>query len=345
MTSERLRVMVVGLGYFSWYHLDAWSEQPHARLVAACDLDPQRLSRAVAAYAVVGGADAAALAGSQDPHIVDIVAPPEAHAALVADVLAPGRWIICQKPFCRSVAEAERVIAAAEAAGAQIVIHENFRFQPWYRAVRSFLDAGRMGAVYQASFSLRPGDGRGADAYRDRQPAFRTMPRFLLRETGTHFVDLFRWLLGEVDSVYADLHRLNPHIAGEDAGLLLMQHAGGARSVFDGNRLADSGADVPRLTMGVFRLEGEAGCLRLDPDGGLFFRAFGAQTETVLPLPYPAARDGFGGGCVHALISHLVSARLGGTEPENTARAYLPVLRIIDAAYRSAEEGRQISLR
>ena len=103
------------------------------------------------------------------PDLIDITAPPQAHLELI-EALAPHvGHIICQKPFCLSIDEAEAVSAEAEAAGATLIVHENFRFMPWYRRIKSAIDAGDIGHPMQASFRLRPGDGQGPSAYLDRQ--------------------------------------------------------------------------------------------------------------------------------------------------------------------------------
>ena len=336
-----LDVVVAGLGYFSQFHLAAWAANPNTHVTAACDPNPKTH---MAAGDVPVFPDLGAALAAQPADVVDIIAPPPAHADLIQTALAPGRIIICQKPFATSVEEATALTQAAEEAGATLVIHENFRFQPWYRALKTFLQSGRMGQVYQAHFALRPGDGRGPDAYLARQPFFQTMPRLLIHETGVHFIDLFRWLFGDITEVYADIRRLNPAIAGEDAGLLILTHDNGTRAVFDGNRLSDLGADNPRLTMGVLTLEGEGGTVTLAPDGTLLFRPFGKTETEILPNAYPIDTGSFGGGCVAALIDHVVAARLAGQMPENTARDYLKVVRACAAAYRSAEEQRKISL-
>ena len=51
----------------------------------------------------------------------------------------------------------------------------------------------------RVAFRLRPGDGQGPRAYLDRQPYFQTMPRLLVVETAIHWIDTFRFLMGEVD--------------------------------------------------------------------------------------------------------------------------------------------------
>lgn len=335
------QVVVAGLGYFSQFHVKAWSAHPDASLVGLCDPDPAKLQNAPTECATATSLDT--LLEQVKPDIIDIIAPPTAHATLIHSALATQSMIICQKPFARTREEATTLAAQAKDSGTTLVIHENFRFQPWHRATKAALEAGRLGDIYSARFDLRPGDGRGPEAYLARQPAFRAMPRFLFHETGVHFVDLFRWLFGPITSVYAEHQRLNPGILGEDFGLMIFQHASGTRSVFDGNRLSDHAADNTRLTMGEMRIEGEHGTLDLNGTGALSFRAFGAQETTPIPFGQIDA-DSFGGGCVAALINHVLEARRGGQTPENTAAEYLPNLDVVEAAYRSAQTGQRISL-
>ncbi|MEM7378187.1 MAG: Gfo/Idh/MocA family oxidoreductase [Pseudomonadota bacterium] len=339
-----LRVAVVGLGYFSQFHLQAWAANGDVELVGVCDRQTEVAKRVGEANGVSYALALDGLPAASNLDIVDIIAPPVAHLALVRQALAPGRLVICQKPFCESIADAETLLAEADAVGACIVIHENFRFQPWHREVRDVLQSGALGQVYQARFALRPGDGQGPEAYLARQPAFQRMPKLLIHETGVHFVDLFRWWFGEIDSVYADLRRLNPVIAGEDAGVVIMHHASGVQSVFDGNRLADHVAADRRRTMGELVIEGADGELRLDGDGQLHRRAHGALDWVAVPVTRPVDDTQFGGGCVAELINHAVAAHRRGQPPENALAAYLPVMRVTEAAYTSAAEGRRVTL-
>ena len=275
--------------------------------------------------------------------ILDIATPPDTHATLIELALARGVGrIICQKPFCGSLETARRVTALATAAGAELVVHENFRFQPWYRTLKDIIASGRLGRIFQFHFALRPGDGRGPDAYLDRQTYFQTMDRFLVHETAVHFLDIFTFLLGPPDNIYADLRRLNPHIAGEDAGLIVCGYGDGRRAVFDGNRLADHAADNPRLTMGEALLEAETASIRLDGFGRLLQRDTGSVEWTEI---LPATEDQrFGGGCVEALCQHAVTAWRDGAVPENSAAEYLRVLALEAAAYDSADSGRRIDM-
>ncbi|TCL08381.1 putative dehydrogenase [Shimia isoporae] len=339
-----LTVAVLGLGYFSQFHLKAWSEDPRVSRIVATDLSEDRRRWAAHVFDIEVYQTLTETLESADVDIVDIVAPPPAHAALVEACLSSGRIIVCQKPFCTSIEEAESVVSKAADIGASVVIHENFRFQPWHRTIKLFLDEGRMGTVFQCRFNLRPGDGRGKDAYLSRQPAFREMPRLLIHETGVHFIDLFRWLFGEISEVYADLLQINSVLKGEDAGEMRLTHENGVRSVFDGNRLMDHVTDNARRTMGEMWIEGEKGTLRLDGSGQVHFRPFGAKSETLVPLVEDIDEESFGGGCVACLCNHVSAAATGEGVLENEARDYLEVIRVTEAAYQSDATGQRVKL-
>lgn len=341
---EKLQVAVIGLGYFSQFHVRSWQKIEEAELIGIADRSAALVESWSAETGVPGFQDVASLMEETDPDIVDLVIPPVAHADVLRACFRAGRTIICQKPFCRSLEEAVQVTEEAAASGTTLLIHENFRFQPWYRDLKSLLDGGALGQIYQCRFALRPGDGQGPDAYLSRQPAFQKMERFLVHETAVHFLDLFRWLFGPVGNLYADLRQLNPAIAGEDAGTLLLTHVNGIRSVFDGNRLSDHVADNPRMTMGEMLVEGEKGAVRLDGFGCLWLRKFGEQPERQVPLTHSVDAEEFGGGCVEALNRHVVAALAGRGELENTAEDYLEVIRLDEASYASAETGSRIEL-
>ena len=332
------KIACLGAGYFSQFHRSGWDRIDTAEIVGVADLDVS-LARATGHPAFP---DLASMLEACQPDILDIILPPTAQADAIRTALAyPLRAIICQKPFCLSLDEAEKIAALAEAKSVPLVIHENFRFQPWYRLIADQIARGRIGTPLQATFRLRPGDGQGADAYLARQPYFQKMERFLVHETLVHWIDTFRFLFGPIQSVYADLRQINPVIAGEDAGVVLMDHGGGVRSVIDGNRHLDHAAENTRCTMGEALIEGTQGTLDLHGDGSVWHRAFGAQDTSCL-LP-PDQSDSFGGDCAMHLQAHVIAALAKGRPFENLARDYLQVIRVEDAIYASARSGHKRS--
>jgi D-apiose dehydrogenase len=333
---NRPRVATIGAGYFSQFHYDAWARMECAELVGVCDLDRARVSETAARWNIPQAfTDAVEMLDRLKPDLVDIITPPPSHLDLIK--LAADRHIdvICQKAFCRSIEEAKEAVQVAKAADILLVVHENFRFQPWYAEIKRRLDSGSLGQVYQATFRLRPGDGQGPDAYLDRQPYFQKMNRFLVHETAIHFVDTFRYLFGEVEGVFADLRTLNPAIVGEDAGIIIFRHRKDVRAVFDGNRLVDHPAQNHRYTMGEMLIECERGVLRLNGDGNLFERA--SRSNRWWPVAFEKSEEGFGGDSVYRLQRHVIDHLVGGSPVANCAGDYIANLVIEDAIYRSAE--------
>jgi predicted dehydrogenase len=332
-----IKVAVAGTGYFSQFHFDGWSRLPEVRLVGVCSLDPAGLVDAAARHLIPRQfAEVGAMLDATRPDLLDIVTPPAGHLSILEEAARRGVDVICQKPLGGDLATARAMVKIAEQAGISFVAHENFRFQPWYREARRLIEQGALGQVHNVAFRLRPGDGQGPRAYLERQPYFQQMPRFLIHETAIHMIDTFRFLFGEMSGVFARLRRLNPHIRGEDAGLVLFEFASGAAGVFDGNRLIDFVADDPRLTMGELLLEGAGGTLRLDGFGRLWLKPHKAPERE---HAYEWQNRGYGGDSVCALQRHVIDHLQAGAPLENSAAAYLRNLEIEEAIYRAAVSG------
>ncbi len=339
MSAGPLKVACLGAGYFSRFHYDAWRRLRDVELVGSADLCLDK----AASTGLPAFTDLTTMLSSVDVDVLDIITKPPTHLEAIRQALDAGiKLIICQKPLCNSLEEVRTAIELIEKSDARLVIHENFRFQPWYRCMARAVNDGLIGNVHQFTFRLRPGDGQGADAYLDRQPYFREMPRLLIHETGVHFIDVFRYMLGMPKAVYADLRRLNANIAGEDAGYFIFDYDNGCRALFDGNRHLDHDADNTRVTMGEALLEGDKGSLSLAGDGTVRLRTFGSRRmQTLLPS---LGWQGFGGDCVHALQQHVVQGVLTGSTIENQVQEYLAVIELEEAVYRAAEEHRKLEL-
>ena len=341
--TQKLRVATAGTGYFSQFHHNAWSTMEDVELVAVYNRSRDQAVAFSDRYKIDGVYDdLAKMLAENDLDILDVITPPVTHPDFVRAALAHDLTVICQKPFTPTAAQARSLVKDIEASGGAVVIHENFRFQPWYGQIKTMLESGQLGDLYQVSFRLRPGDGQGPEAYLERQPYFQQMERFLVHETAIHLIDVFRYLFGEVTSVYAQLSKLNPVIAGEDAGIIVFDFANGKRGLFDGNRLADHAADNRRLTMGEMLIDGSKATLRLDGDGQIYLRAHASNDESA--IDYAWENTGFGGDCVRLLQQHVVDHLLHGTALMNSAEDYLKNLAIEEAVYQSASEGRRLDI-
>jgi len=342
-----MKVCLVGAGYYAQFHLKAWARIPGIEVVGIADLNARRARGAVADCPDVKMfRDTEVMVRECRPDLVDIITPEATHGRLVGLLAGKVRTLMCQKPMAPTLQAARAMADAARHAGTELLIHENFRFQPWFREARRLLEDGELGLPQQLSFRFRPGDGRGPDAYLQRQPYFRTMDKFLVHETAVHYTDTFRYLLGEVSAVTARLRRVNPAIAGEDAGIVIYEFTSGAVAILDANRDLDHDATEPRYTHGGMLLEGGLATWRLDGAARTWLRRRGEASET--------QHSSFGrivpnGDCVFHYLTAMVKA-LGGDASSiadiaaSRASAYLQNLEIEQAIYQSAAEGRTVAL-
>jgi predicted dehydrogenase len=337
---RRLRGVGIGAGYFAPFQYEAWTRIPEVEIVALYNRTGERARPLMAQYGVARYYDDwRMMLDRERPDFVDIITPPETHEEMCAFAAARGIHIVCQKPLAPTYDTSRRIVENAANAGVRFMVHENFRWQPWYRAIKDVQARGEIGEFTHVHFLMRMGDGWGADAYLARQPFFREYPRLLIYETGVHFIDTFRFLLGEVSSVVAETKRLNPAIRGEDAGQLLLKFQNGATAFWDANRYNESEAETPRFTFGELRIDGTAGHLTMDATSAIRVKRLGAAASE---LDYVRERKNFAGDCVYFLQRHFVDCMLSGQEFETNGIDYLKNIRIVEAAYQSAQTGNTV---
>lgn len=332
-----LKVALIGTGYFGRYHYAAWQRMPDVQMVGLLTLDESEASRFQKEFGVDRVYRNIDELLNSDATLVDIVSPPHTHAQFIRQCVENKKAVVCQKPFCNSIDEAKQIVQFIQNNKAFVAVHENFRFQPWYREIKRLLDSGCLGRVYEIHFNFRPGDGQGSNAYLDRQAYFQTQPRFFIQETGIHFIDVFRYLIGDIQGVFARLSKLNPVIAGEDAGIVIMEFDNGVRGILNGNRLSDHAAKNTRLTMGEMRIEGSDGVLTLDGNGVVLVRKQGGCDAETHEFEWQDID--FGGDCVYRTNRHIANHFLHGRPVQNQAEDYLQNRLIEAAVYQSNKTG------
>jgi predicted dehydrogenase len=335
--ASRLKGVGLGAGYFSRFQYEAWTRIPEVEIVAIYNRTEHKARAMMDEFGIPRYyADWREMIDREKPDFVDIITSPETHEEMCAYAARRGVHIVCQKALAPTFEESRRIVETAAAAGVRFMAHENFRWQPWYRKIKEIQRTGAIGDFTHIHFLMRMGDGWGARAYLDRQPFFRDYPRLLIHETGVHFIDTFRYLLGEVTAVYANLRRLNPVIKGEDTGQLFLKFASGATAVWDANRYNEVESPSPRYTFGELRIDAAGGHLTMDTESNMRIKLLG---QAGCDVDYPRRNVNFAGDCVYALQRHFVDCMLSGAEFESAGSDYLKSLEVVEAAYRSAESG------
>jgi D-apiose dehydrogenase len=339
---KRLKGVGMGAGYFSRFQYEAWTRIPEVEITAIYNRTEEKARNMMSHYSVPRYySDWRQMIAEEKPDFVDIITPPETHEEMCAYAAARGVHIICQKPLAPTFDSSRRIVDNAAAAGVRFMVHENWRWQPWYRQVKAIQRAGTIGEFTHIHFLMRMGDGWGDNAYLDRQPFFRDYPRLLVYETGVHFIDTFRYLLGDVSEVYAHLRRLNPVIKGEETGQLFFRFASGATAILDANRYNEVESPSPRYTFGQMRIDAMGGHLTMDTEARLRVKQLGQPGQDV---EYPHANVNFGGDCVYALQRHFVDCMNSGQPFESSGDDYLKTLAVVDAVYESASRHQAVKL-
>ncbi|MEM8764366.1 MAG: Gfo/Idh/MocA family oxidoreductase [Bacteroidota bacterium] len=335
---KKLKGVAVGLGYFSQFHLEAWGRLHKVDLTAICDTDEKKALKMATKFGVPSlYTDVKEMLQSEQPDFIDIITPPETHLELCQIAAERNVSIICQKPLAPSFEEAKEIAALVNTYDVRIMVHENFRFQPWHREIKKLLNKNTIGGQLQAiQWRMRMGDGWQEDAYMNRQPYFRKMKKLLLYETGIHLIDVLRFFGGEINQVYAQLKRYNQNIEGEDSALVICNFEKGGTAIIDASRYHESTYENPRLTFGEIRIEGDRGSIYLNEDGKITIKKLG-QPETV--HDYTFKDKSFSGDCVYATQKHFVGQLQSEQSFETDVEDYLSNIAVMEKAYESNRLG------
>jgi predicted dehydrogenase len=337
------KAVAVGAGYFSYFQYEAWQRIPEVAITAFCNRNTERAKLIMEKYGIVQHyTDYREMLENEKPDFVDIITPPPTHLEMCKVAADLGIHVICQKPLAPTFDEAKQIVEYTGRAGIRFMVHENWRFQPWYRQIRKLLDSGAVGdKIHSVYFRSRMGDGWGDDAYLDRQPYFRDYPRLLVYENGVHFIDTYRYLGGEVKEVYAVLRKLNPVIAGEDFACLIFHFESGATGIWDANRYNECNYENPRYTFGELLLDANGGSIRLYLDGRITIQLLGEKERT---HDYYHEDRGFAGDCCYTTQRHFIDRMLDGKPFETNGPEYLKTLAVQEAVYESASKNANVSI-
>ncbi len=342
-TPAPLRGALIGCGFVSRYHLSAWQRHDRARLVAVCDTRPERLdwARTLAPEARTYS-DACGMLESERPDFVEICTRPDSHRDLTELAARQGAHVLCQKPAAEHRDDLLAMIDACELAGVRLMIHENWRFRPWNRALREAIESGMIGVPIRLRLAHRDTRALRPDGFKD-QPYFHEMNHLILLEMGPHLIDTARWLLGEVQSVSATLGRFGLGHVGEDVAWLSLRFVSGALGWLDMSWCATADLARPEWALNETVIEGTEATLKLLRDGSLLRMGHNGETDR-RPVPLPESDSEVYLQGYIATQSHFLDGLLQGTEHETSGRETLKTMDILWAGYRSAREQRTVQL-
>lgn len=332
-----MKIAVIGCGFFARNQMHAWQDIDGVELVALCDRDPGRLADAAQAFGVARSYTAAAqMFADGGFDVVDIATTVDSHRPLVELAAAHGVHVICQKPFALNMADARAMVAAVEATGKTLMVHENFR---WQSAIRAAIDAVRGGAIGTPFFG-RVSFRSGYDVF-SGQPYLAEGERFIIEDLGIHILDIARALFGDAERITATTRRINPAIKGEDVATMLLAHKDGVTSVVDCSYATRRTPET--FPESLLEIDGTKGTLRLD--AGYRLTVDGVTRDVSPPVLDWAARPWHNiQESVLLIQQHFVDCLREGRQPETSGQDNLQTFALVEAAYLSAREARSVPL-
>jgi predicted dehydrogenase len=336
-----LRFAILGAGFWSRFQLAGWRELEGAQCVAVYNRTRSKAEALAAAFGIPAVYDdVELLLRAEQLDFVDIITDVDTHGQFVHLAARYGLAAICQKPLARSYAEAAGMLAACQAAGVPLLVHENFRWQESVRQVRRVLDESQIGQPFRARIDFISGF-----PVFDNQPFLRSLEQFILTDVGSHVLDVARFLFGEPRSLYCTTRRIHADIRGEDVATVTLENeytTVQCQMAYAENYLEHE--SFPAMRMFV---EGRRGTLELAADHWLrVTTASGTHARRYPPPRYTWADPAY--AIVHASIvpcnANLLAALRGQAAAETTGEDNLRTVRLVFAAYESAATGRVIAL-
>jgi UDP-N-acetyl-2-amino-2-deoxyglucuronate dehydrogenase len=281
-------------------------------------------------YGVPWFTDHAELLATVRPQVVHICTPHNEHVPVVIDALDAGVAVLLEKPVAHTVAEAERLIAASRRhAGVKVGVCLQNRYNTTVQAARSLLGTGELGRVLGASATLLWHRDPAYYAARPWRGRVGESGGGVLINQAIHTLDLLQWLLGDVVAVrgHTGRYALDGIVDVEDTASALLEHAGGARSVFFATvtNVTDTPVTIEIVTeRAVLLIRGDLTVTYLD-DG---------RTETVAERRVDTGGRAYWGASHELLIADfyrsLDQPQPFWIDPEEATRS----LRLVDRIYR-----------
>lgn len=318
MADDKLRIGLVGYGVIGVFHMDLWEKVAGAKVVAVCDLLPERAKEAAEKFGAEAYTDYADMLERGQLDAVDICTPSGLHAEQGIMAAERGLHVLTEKPMDINLAKADKLIETAERNGVKLACIFQYRVDPEMRLVKKWIDEGRIGKILSCSTYVKwwrdqsyydSGAWRGTLA----------LDGGVLANQAVHSIDQLCFMCGPVAEVeYAHVDTLARKIEAEDFAMAVFRFENGARGVVEATTCS-----YPGMTTRT-EIFGEKGSAVFS---GPNVESFKVRGEDVDISAESAKEDGAGDAAAISLSGHalqledFVQAIKENREPIVTGRA------------------------
>ena len=352
--SNKLRAGVVGLGWAGETHLKSYLQKPNVEVVALAEPREPRLDAVAQTYNIpYTYTDYRDLVARDDLDVISVATPNHLHMPVAVAALQAGKHVLCEKPLARSSAEGEAMVRAATEAGRVLQVAFNHRQRGDVQILKSYIDAGNLGRIYhgKATWMRRSGIPGMGGWFTSREMAGGGP----LIDLGVHILDMILYLLNEPEVVSvsaATYAELGPR--GRGRGQTLVGEGGyeveDLATAFV--RLGDGATLLVEASWAVYgKAADDFGVTLYGTDAGADITVKNYGWEDTLTIYSDTAgvpseirpRVWRGEGHLAVVRNFIQTIREGDWSAHNGSEG-LKRAQVIDACYRSATEGREITL-
>lgn len=329
-------------------HLAALAALSNAQLVGMSDIDAERGAKRAAEANCRFFSDHRALLAELQPDVVVICTPHPFHTDLALDALAAGAHVLVEKPIAVEVAEADQMIAAAEAAGRILAVNFQQRFLPAIEHARTLVDSGALGSLVRV-LCIEPWF-RTEAYYRSAswRATWKGEGGGVLLNQAPHTIDLLCHLAGMPTKLWGWTRTLRHAIECEDSAQAMLEFSNGAPGYL---HISTVEAGIQRR----LQIVGDRGALELIGDALSVYHydtplsefsltspeMFGAPQVRAEEIVFP---NGNGGEGHIAVYRDLQRAILTGDRPRTDGREARMSLELANAMIFSSHTGQAVSL-
>lgn len=333
---EPIRLGIVGAGAISQIvHLPILVEREDVDVVALADADVHKAETLSRRFSVPTVMDADELLDVDELDAVVLCTPNRLHEEMAIAALEAGLDVLVERPLAATAEGAQRVIDVAERTSNVLMVGMPHRFRPEVIALRSFVEGGELGDLYamRGSWLTRSFPSTRTTWRGDREEA----GGGALIDLGIPALDLCFWITG-----FPETKRVRCVVAAEDgmvehaATLLAETTDGMVISLEVSNRLF---AAEDRYYVRVMGLEGSGSLPPLE-----VFKQLGGRPMDVTPRqPKPSGGENPYTNAYRRLLDDFVR-RVSGIGERSVPKEQVPLMAVVEAAYRSAESGEEVEL-
>jgi len=343
MPDREIGFGVVGCGVVADYHIGAISDTPGARLVAVSDVVEERVRQVAKQHGVTGHVGHEAMLADAAVDVVCICTPSGLRIPIATDAAAAGKHLVIEKPLDVTLENADRIIAAAEAAGVELMCIFQLRYGEAIGRVRQAVTDGRLGKVTLGDAYIkwfRPQEYYDSAAWRgtwDMEGGGALMTQ------GIHTVDLLQWVMGPVRRVSARMGALVHDIEVEDTIVATLEYASGALGVVEATTTCHPGMPAK------LEFSGSKGTISMEADSITAWDLEGEETQVDGAAGTDVAKAAsdsktFGTEGHKAQIAEMVRIAREGGHPQIDGAEGRKTVELILAMYESARRGEPVEL-